>query len=204
MRTIKAITLIAMAMFIGVAANAQFKAGDKAIDFKLPGIDGKMVSLADYKDVKGIILVFTCNTCPVAIKYEDRIVALHKNFAGKGFPVVAINPNDLGQKPDDSLEEMKKRAKDKGFTFAYLRDDSQETTKAYGAQRTPEVYLLQKKGNEFEVAYTGAIDNNSDNAAAADKFYLEDAINALLKSGEPALTETRAVGCSIKWKTVMN
>jgi peroxiredoxin len=204
MKTSKPLLLLAVAMFFAMAANAQFKAGDKAVDFSLPGIDGKNVSLADYNDVKGIILVFTCNTCPVAIKYEDRIVALHNKFAAKGYPVVAINPNDLAQKPDDSLEAMKKRAKDKGFSFAYLRDDSQEITKIYGAQRTPEVYVLQKKGSEFVVAYSGAIDNNADDASSATKFYVQEAIASLLNSGKPELTETRAVGCSIKWKASVN
>lgn len=181
-------------------AVAQLKAGSSAPDFSLPGIDGKTITLSKLNDVKGVILIFSCNTCPFAVKYEDRINELHGKYASKGFPVVMINPNDLSQKPDDSMEAMKKRAKDKKFGFAYLRDDSQAVAKAYGAQRTPEVFLLVKAAEGFKVAYTGTIDNNVDNPSAANKFYVQDAVNAVLSGKEPLVAETKAVGCTIKWK----
>ena len=102
-----------------------FDVGDKASDFSLKNIDGEMVSLADYKDVNGFIVVFTCNHCPYAVMYEDRIVALDKKYKSQGYPVIAINPNDPSVKPADSFENMKVRAKEKGFTFPYLMDEGQ-------------------------------------------------------------------------------
>lgn len=182
-----------------VSLNAQYSPGDKVEDFKLKGMDGKMFSMMDQKDAKGFILVFTCNTCPVAIKYEDRIVKMHNKFAPKGFPVVAVNSNDLGKKPGDSMEEMKKRAKDKGFKFAYLRDDDQSSAKRFGAERTPEIYLLVKEGNNLVLAYTGAIDNNPDSPADADKHFVSDAISDIVAGKKVKTAETRAIGCTIKW-----
>src|SRR5437764_553070 len=128
-------------LFIAAAPDAGYKPGDKARDFKLKNVDGKMMSLADYKDAKGFIVTFTCNHCPFAKAYEDRIIALHTKYAAKGYPVVAINPNDKDREPDDSFDNMVIRAKDKKYPFAYLYDESQEIAKAYGATRTPHVYI---------------------------------------------------------------
>ncbi|MEP5612121.1 MAG: thioredoxin family protein [Cyclobacteriaceae bacterium] len=176
--------------------------GDYAIDFKLPNIDGKQVSLSDYNDAKGFIVIFTCNTCPYAQAYESRIVDLDKKYASKGFPVIAINPNDLSQQPDDSMEKMKTRAASKGFTFPYLRDDSQEVTKAYGATKTPHVYLLNKEAsNKYKVEFIGAIDDSPRDASDVSQRYVESAIDALLTGSKPNVTEKRAIGCTIKWKS---
>ena len=103
-----------------------YKVGDIATDFSLPNIDGKMVSLSDFKKAKGFIVIFTCNTCPYAVAYEDRIVALDKKYAEKGYPVVAIMPNNPEVKPGDDMDAMKVRAKEKGFTFPYLMDKGQK------------------------------------------------------------------------------
>ena len=174
--------------------------GDYAVDFDLPNIDGKMVSMADYGDAKGYVIVFTCNTCPYAKAYESRIIELDKQYASKGFPVIAINPNDLKQQPGDSMEEMKKRASDKGYTFPYLRDDSQEVAKAFGATKTPHVYVLNKESSgKLKVEFIGAIDNSPNNASDVSEKYVEDAINALLSGEKPTVTEKRAIGCTIKW-----
>ena len=181
---------------------AGYGVGDYAKDFKLENIDGKKVSLSDYSDAKGFIVVFTCNTCPYAKAYESRIIDLDKNYASKGFPVVAINPNDITQQPGDSMDEMKKRAKDKGYSFAYLRDDSQEVAKAFGATKTPHVYLLNKESDgKFKVEFIGAIDDSPNDASDVSETYVEDAINALLSGGKPSVTEKRAIGCTIKWKS---
>src|SRR5580704_16479265 len=110
-----------------------YKAGDKAVDFKLKNIDGKMVSLADYKSAKGFIVVFTCNHCPFAKKYEGRVEALDQKYRDKGYPVVAINPNDPTISPEDDYAGMQQRAKDKSFTFPYLVDQTQDIAKTYGA-----------------------------------------------------------------------
>ncbi len=176
--------------------------GDYATDFKLPNIDGKEVSMADYEDAKGFIVIFTCNTCPYAQAYESRIIDLDKKYASKGFPVIAINPNDLSQQPDDSMEKMKTRAADKGYTFPYLRDDSQEVAKAYGATKTPHVYLLNKEASsKYKVEFIGAIDDSPRDASDVSERYVEAAIDALMTGGKPSVTEKRAIGCTIKWKS---
>lgn len=179
---------------------AGYKAGDKASDFKLKNTNDKLVSLSDFTTAKGFIVVFTCNHCPYAVAYEERIEAIHKKYAGKGFPVIAINPNDADNYPEDSFENMKVGAKQKGFSFPYLYDDTQNIAKAYGAQRTPHVYVLEKKGTDFIVKYVGAIDDNSQDASAVKVKYLENTIDELLAGKEVSTKETKAIGCSIKWK----
>lgn len=177
-----------------------YEVGDVAQDFSLKNIDGKMVSLASYKKAKGFIVTFTCNHCPYAKLYEDRIIELHNSFASKGYPVVAINPNDVTKQPEDSFDNMKKRAQEKSFPFAYLYDESQEVAAAFGATRTPHIYLLKKEGTELKVKYIGAIDDSPRNADDASELFVSDAINALLKGKEIKKTHTKAIGCSIKWK----
>lgn len=182
------------------AGEGGYKTGDKAADFKLKNTDGKMVSLADYKDAKGFIVVFTCNHCPFAVKYEDRILALDKKYKKLGYPVIAINPNDAATVPDDDFDSMKKRAKQKGFTFPYLYDETQEIAKAYGATRTPHIFILQKSGTENIVRYIGSIDDNSDDASGVKEKYVENAVNALLEGKAVSPDLTKAIGCTIKWK----
>ena len=174
--------------------------GDYARDFKLENVDGKMVSMADYKTAKGIIVIFTCNTCPFAQAYEQRIIDLDKKYASMGFPVIAINPNDVDRMPGDAMKEMIKRSSEKGYTFAYLRDDSQEIAKAYGATKTPHTYLLNKVGGKYRVEFIGAIDDNPNDPDNVDQTYVEDAINALLSGKSPNVKEKRAIGCTIKWR----
>ncbi|MEM6643251.1 MAG: thioredoxin family protein [Bacteroidota bacterium] len=174
--------------------------GDYASDFELPNIDGKSVSLSDYKNAKGFIVVFTCNTCPYAKAYESRIIALDKKYASKGFPVIAINPNDLVKQPGDSMDEMKKRASAKGYSFPYLRDDSQAVAKAFGATKTPHMYVLNKEAEgKYKVEFIGAIDNSPNDAGDVSETYVEDAVDALMQGKKPTITEKRAIGCTIKW-----
>jgi peroxiredoxin len=198
----KLILNLIVLLMVTSAINAvgPYKAGDNVPDFSLKNINGEMYSLSKASDAKGFIVVFSCNTCPVVIKYEERIKDLHKEFSGKGYPVVAINSNDKGVSPGDSYEAMQKAAKAKGFTFEYLYDENQEVARNFGATNTPHVYLLSKNGNELKVEYTGAIDNNADNAANADKKYVADAVNALLAEEEVPVSNTKAIGCTIKWK----
>lgn len=174
-----------------------YKIGDIAQDFDLKSVKGKNVSLASIKNAKGYIVVFTCNHCPYAIAYEQRIIDLHKKYAPLGYSVVAINPNDKDVVPADSFANMKKRAKAKKFPFPYLYDETQAIAKAYGATRTPHVYLLDK---ERVVRYIGAIDDNSEEPSQVKEKYLENAIDALIDGREVAVKETKAIGCSIKWK----
>lgn len=184
-----------------MAVQAQgYNPGDVATDFKLKNIDGKMVSLSDYKDAKGFIVVFTCNHCPYAVAYEDRIIALDKKYAAKGYPVIAINPNDPEVQPQDSYEAMKQRAKDKGFTFPYLFDKGQKIYPQYGATKTPHVYILEKDSKKLMVRYVGAIDDNYKDASDVSERYVEAAVDALL-AGKPVPTATTvAIGCTIKVK----
>lgn len=175
------------------------KVGDTAPDFRLKNVDGKMVSLKDYKKAKGFIVTFTCNTCPYAVMYEDRIIELHKKMEPKGYPVIAIQPNDPSVQPGDSFSKMQQRAKEKKFPFAYLMDEGQKVYPMYGATRTPHLFLLDKT---MKVRYIGALDDNASDASAVTKRYVEDAIAALEKGKDPEVTSTKAVGCTIKAKKV--
>ncbi|RXP58644.1 thioredoxin family protein [Lutibacter sp. HS1-25] len=175
-----------------------YKIGDIATDFKLKNVDNKMVSLSDYKSAKGFIVIFTCNHCPFSIAYQDRIIALDKKYKAKGYPVIAINPNNPAISKGDDFEAMQQRAKEKGFTFPYLFDEGQQIYPQYGATRTPEVYLLNKENGKLIVAYMGAIDNNSQDEAAVTEKYVENAVDALLAGKKPTINTTKAIGCSIK------
>ena len=198
---IKTSVLSIILVFISAFTTAQnkgYKVGDEATNFTLDNIDGKKTSLSDYKDAKGFIIVFTCNTCPYSVAYEDRIMALDKKYKTKGYPVIAINPNDPAAKSGDSMAAMKVRAKEKGFTFPYLLDVGQKIYPQYGASRTPHVYISERQGNKYIVQYIGAIDNSSRNPDAVTERYAEDALDALLAGQQPTTTYTRAIGCSIK------
>lgn len=198
----KLILLFALVLFLTVSGISKnpYKAGDTATDFNLRNVKGEMVSLSGYKDAKGFIVVFTCNTCPVAKKYEQRIMDLHEKFSDKGYPVIAINSNDKNVSPGDSFEEMKKLSAVKDYRFVYLYDESQDVAKEYGATNTPHVYVLSKQGSNLKVEYVGAIDNNSDDGSKADKHYVENAVNSLLQGDRVSLAGTKAIGCTIKWK----
>ena len=171
------------------------KVGDKAVNFNLKSVDGKYKSLSSYKDVKGYVIVFTCNSCPYAVMYEDRLIELHNRYAPMGYPVIAINPNNPDIKPTDDFAGMQQRASDKGFPFDYLFDERQSVYPAYGATKTPHVYLVDDK---MVVRYIGAIDDNARDASAVEVKYLENAIGALEKGEEPNPSKTKAIGCSIK------
>jgi peroxiredoxin len=195
--------LVAFTGFAGLSMKQQtsgYVAGDTVGDFRLKNVDGKTMSLSDDKDAKGFIVVFTCNHCPYAIKYEQRIMDLDKKYKPLGFPVIAINPNDSAKVPDDSYENMQKRAKEKGYSFPYLYDQTQEVAKAYGALKTPHVYLLAKEKGKLVVKYVGAIDNNYEDAAKADRHFVAEAIAEIQAGKNVTITGTRAIGCSIKWK----
>jgi peroxiredoxin len=180
--------------------SSGYQPGDKAKDFKLKNIDGKMYSLSDDKEAKGFIVIFTCNHCPFSVAYEDRIIALNEKYKPLGFPVVAVNPNDAKLVPDDSFENMVKRAKEKNFTFPYLHDATQYYARTYGAQRTPHVYVLLRSGKDLVVKYTGAIDNNAYHPEEVTARYVENAVDELLEGKPVTVPFTKAIGCTIKWK----
>lgn len=195
----KLILLSGLLVLMSLGASAQgYQIGDVATDFKLKNVDDSFVSLADYPDAKGYIVVFTCNHCPYAVAYQERLVALDLKYKEKGYPVIAINPNNPVSYPADSFEEMKKRHDEAGFTFPYLLDDGQKVYPVFGATKTPHVFLLEKTKNGNVVRYIGAIDDNYEDVAAVKKTYVADAINALLAGQAVEITTTKAIGCSIK------
>ena len=201
MKNTKLSALLALSLVLLFAGRApKYEIGDSVTDFKLKNVDGKMVALSDYKSAKGVIVIFDCNTCPYSKAYNERIQALNKNYASKGFPVIAINSNSPELSPGDSFEEMKAVAKKKNYAFPYLIDETQQVAKSFGASNTPHVFVLQHVGDDFKVAYIGAIDNNTRDAAAADKKYVEEAIEALLAGKSIPTEKTKAIGCGIKWK----
>jgi peroxiredoxin len=200
MKLLKLIVLITsiglLTAFTLKSVDAGYKIGDSIQDFSLMNINDTMVSLADYEDAKGFIIVFTCNTCPYSIANEDRIIALDKKYKTQGFPVIAINPNDPVVVPDDSFEKMKVRVQEKGFTFPYLLDIGQKVYPKFGATKTPEVYIVTQK--DLKVQYIGAIDNSSRDANKVTEKYVENAVAALLAGKKIEKTKTSAIGCSIK------
>lgn len=197
----------AVACIVLVAASPVpkgYDVGDKVdeaiVSHKLKNVTGKMISLADYKSSKGVIVIFDCNTCPYSRAYNDRIIALHKKYASQGFPVVAIQPNDPEQSKGDSFDAMVKQAEKKNYDFPYAIDETQKISRAFGATNTPHVFVLKNDGGTMKVAYIGAIDDNSRDASAVTKRYVEDAVDALLSSKEVPSGKTKAIGCTIKWK----
>ncbi len=198
MKNISLILLfITLTSFLGTD-RLGYEIGDTAEDFNLKNVDGKMVSLSQFKNTKGFIVIFTCNTCPYSVAYEDRIIALDKKYKPIGYPVIAINPNNPVISKGDSFELMQKRAEEKSFTFPYLFDDGQKVYPKYGATRTPHVFLLNKENSQLKVKYIGAIDNNAQDASGVTEKYVENAVDALLtdKKIDPAIT--KAIGCGIK------
>jgi len=177
-----------------------YEIGDEATDFKLKNIDGNMVSLRDYKSAKGFIVIFTCNHCPYAKKYENRIIELDKKYKELGYPVIAINPNNPEVQPEDSFKEMIIRTKEKGFTFPYLIDDGQKIYPQYGATKTPHVFILKKENGKNIVKYIGAIDNNYEDENDVTEYYAQDALKQLLANEDVKTNKTVAIGCSIKTK----
>lgn len=199
LKTVLVLAVFAVATAFTVNTAKGYEIGDVVEDFSLKNIDGKNVSLKDFKKAKGVILVFTCNHCPYSKMYEERIIALDKKYKDLGYPVVAINPNDPIASPGDDFESMKKRAKEKGFTFPYLFDKGQTVYPKFGATRTPHVFILNKtKKKDMVVSYIGAIDNNARNASAVSEEYVADAIDTLLAGKKLTTTKTKAIGCSIK------
>ena len=194
------ITALAMLLWAARPVSPGYELGETVKDFKLKNVDGRMVALSDYDQSHGVILIFDCNTCPYSKAYNDRIIALHQKFGAKGFPVITVNPNDGKQSPGDSFQAMVARARTKNYNFPYLLDESQTVARAFGATNTPHVFLLQRKNEDFKVAYIGAIDNNPRSASQADRKYVEEAVSALLEGKPVPVEKTKAVGCGIKWK----
>lgn len=201
MKMLKLNSILLICFIAFFAGNKlSYEVGDSVSDFKLKNVDGKMVSLSDYGSSKGVIVIFDCNTCPYSKAYNERIIALNKKYAPQGFPVITINPNNADVSPGDSYEKMISLAKEKHYSFPYLVDPTQQTTKAFGASNTPHAFVLKNDEQVFKVAYIGAIDNNVRDANDADKKYIEEAVDALLAGNTITTSKTKAIGCGIKWK----
>jgi len=200
MKTIKSTLLLAVIAIITLAFTVKtdkgYNVGDTIEDFSLKNVDGNKISLKDYDDAKGFIIIFTCNTCPYSVANENRIIALQDKYEELGYPVIAINPNDPKAQPGDSFEKMKVRAEEKGFNFPYLFDEGQKVYPKFGASKTPHVYIVSKP--EMKVEYIGAIDDSSRDASTVKVKYIETVVDELLAGKTPSITETRAIGCSIK------
>jgi len=162
----------------------------------LKGVDGKTHSLNSLSDKKAVVVVFSCNHCPYVQAYEDRMVQIQKDYSPKGVTIVAINSNDDTGYPEDSYPNMIKRARERGFNFPYLRDDTQEIAKKYGAICTPHVFAFDQ---QRRLLYKGRIDDNR-NAESVKTNDLRDALDAILAGHKPSVQETRPFGCSVKWK----
>lgn len=173
--------------------------GQAAPAFELPGVDGKNHSLAQLKGAKATIIVFSCNHCPYVVLNEPRLIDIAKDYTGKGVAMAAINANESENYPEDSFDAMKARAKEKGFPFAYLRDETQAVARAYGATHTPQIFVFDAR---LKLAYTGAIDddNNYKTRKKPEHLYLRDALDDLVAGRAVKTAETHAVGCTIKWK----
>jgi peroxiredoxin len=196
--------LLILASALGLIATTQFtqaselSLGAAAPAFALKNVDGKTVSLKDYVESKGLVVIFSCNSCPYAQAYQDRIIQLAKDYQPKGVPVVVISANDPKKRPDDSPENLAKRAADKNYPFPYLYDETQGVARSYGATNTPHAFVFD---NNLKLIYRGRIDDNTEEA----KVKKQDVRNALdlLLAGTPAKIETavtKPFGCTIKWR----
>ncbi len=168
----------------------------EAPPFDLPGVDGADHSLDDYAEAAVLAVVWSCNHCPYVLAWERRMNAIQRDYADRGFRLVAINSNDAERYPADSFEAMKEHASDSGLLFDYLYDEDQSVARAYGPERTPEVFLFDA---DRRLVYHGAIDDSRDEDAVSEH-YLREAIDAVLDSRDPRTSETPAVGCSVKWR----
>ncbi len=177
------------------AESEGLNVGDTAPQIDLLGVNGENFSFETSEDIKGWIVTFTCNTCPFSVLYEDRLIALHNEFAPQGWPVVAINPNDPAVQPGDSFDKMVLRAEEKSFPFVYLFDEGQHVYPAFGASRTPHVYLLD---NTRKVRYIGAVDDSARDPERVNTRYVANAITAIENGEEVSPDYTKAIGCTIK------
>lgn len=177
-----------------------YKVGDEIKDFSLRNISGKLYSLGSFPSAKGFILVFTSNYCPFSKSYEDRLVATERRFTSQSYPMILINPNDPEAYQEDNQENISARAKEKGWVFPILRDEKQALARAFGVTRLPQVFVIQKTGNKYFLKYSGAIDDNPQDAAGISTTYLDDAVKSLLDNKPIIVSQTKPVGCAIRWK----
>lgn len=209
MKRASMLSAIAIAIATGAAAIgwAGESTGGLALGSKVPAavaktkmknVDGKMLSLADVTGKAGTLVVFTCNHCPFAKDWEQRIVELGNSYVSKGIGVVLVNANDPTDHPDDGFGEMQSRAKSRGMKIPYVVDDTSAVARAFGASVTPEAFLFDKGG---KLAYHGTIDDNRKEPDKVKARYLKDALDAVVAGKAPAVSETKGLGCGIKFRS---
>jgi peroxiredoxin len=178
--------------------SSKIKIGDPMPAFRLPGVDGNNHSNDDFADEKALIVIFSCNHCPYVKAYEDRMIEIQRDYADRGVQLIAICSNDAVNYPEDSFANMKRNADMKGYNFPYLRDETQDVARAFGAEKTPHLFVF---GPDRTLAYEGRIDDNHENPRAVKRRYLREALDAILAGKPVPEPETFAIGCTIKWKT---
>jgi peroxiredoxin len=188
-----------------VAYSNGMALGTAAPAFDLPGVDGKSYSLASFADARALVVIFTCNHCPYAKAVEDRLIALQRDYLGRGVRLCAINPNDDQAYPDDSFAHMALRAKEKGFNFPYLRDESQSVARAYDAACTPDIFVFgadSRNGGASvrKLTYNGRLDDNWQAPDKAQRHDLRRALDLTLEGRPLDFDPVPSMGCSIKWK----
>ncbi|WP_020606651.1 thioredoxin family protein [Spirosoma spitsbergense] len=191
-------------LLTGISALAQpvkgYGLGDAVTDFKLKNIDGLPISLSNYRDKKGLIVVFTSNHCPFSKAYEERLISLDRKFAGQGYPVLAVMANDPEAYKEDSFENMQVRAQIKNYPYPYAMDEAQSMARAFGATRLPEVYVLKQNAGQFILEYKGAVDDNPQDTGSVQRRYIDEAVSSLLADRPVQSPITKPIGCGIKWK----
>jgi len=207
MKLASMVSAIAIATGVAAVGWAGESTGGLALGSKVPAavaktkmknVDGKMLSLADVTGKAGTLVVFTCNHCPFAKDWEQRIVELGNAYAGKGIGVVLVNANDPTQHADDGFEEMQAHAKSRGMKIPYVVDETSAVARAFGASVTPEAFLFDKTG---KLAYHGTIDDNRKEPDKVKARYLKDALDAVVAGKAPAVSETKGLGCGIKFRS---
>ena len=173
------------------------KIGDKAPNFTLADTNEKSITLKDYSTKSILVVIFSCNHCPYAQAWENRIIAIQDSYKSQGVQILVISSNDAIQYPADNFDEMKKRAQEKNFNFPYLYDESQKVAHSYGAEKTPEVFVFDQSRT---LKYHGAIDDNYDDEGSVQIHYLKNALNELVQNSSPTVPTSEPVGCTIKWK----
>ena len=206
MKKIAGLALLAGAFVASLTVQAQtpvakgYAVGDAVAEFQVRNMANQFVNLADYNAQKGVVVVFMANHCPFSKAYEDRLMAIHNRFAAQGYPVLAVQTSDVTIYPEDAYEVVQSRSRERGFPFPYTIDETQSVARAFGATRTPQVFVLTRTGGKFVVQYVGAIDDNPQDAAGVQKHYLNEALLSLTTGRAIQTNTTRPIGCAVKWK----
>ena len=200
MNLIKTILTTVAVATISIASYAGYKPGDEVKDFSLKSTDNTMISLNGYRNAKGFIVVFTCNHCPFAKLYQERMNAMNSAYSAKGIYLLAVSSNDVIAVPEDNFEEMTKRAHEQHYNFPYLFDETQEVARAFGAVKTPHAFVIFKENGKWIVKYSGSVDDNGAEPEKVKNAFVRNAVDALLRNEPVTVTTTKSVGCAIKWK----